>query len=129
MNSIEDYINYRLKRADEAYDEALFLVQKKRWNTIINRLYYTCFYAVMALLLKNSIKTGTHRGTLNQFSLHFIKTNKIEIKYGTLYSQLFDFRQKGDYGDMFDFTEDQVSPLIDQVSDFLSEIKKHIQIK
>ncbi len=126
MNNIQDYISYRLKRADEAYDEALFLVQKKRWNTIVNRLYYACFYAVIALLLKNNIKVNTHRGTLNQFSLHFIKTNKIDIEFGTLYSQLFDFRQKGDYGDMFDFTEEQVSPLIDHVSHFLKEIKKHI---
>ncbi|MBW6536146.1 MAG: HEPN domain-containing protein [Mariniphaga sp.] len=128
MNNIEDYINYRLKRADEAYDEAIFLVQKKSWNTIVNRLYYACFYAVTALLLKNKIKANTHRGTLNQFSLHFIKTNKIDMEYGTLYSQLSDFRQKGDYGDMFDFKEDQVTPLIEQVSGFLSEIKKHIQM-
>ena len=126
MNNIEDYITYRLKRADEAFDEALFLVQKERWNTIVNRLYYSCFYAVMALLLKNNIKASTHRGTLNQFSLQFIKTNKIDIEYGILYSKLYDFRQKGDYGDMFDFTEEQVSPLIEKVSDFLSEVKKHI---
>lgn len=128
MNNIEEYIAYRLKRSDEAYDEALFLIQKKRWNTIINRLYYSCFYAVMALLLSNNIKPGTHRGTLNQFSLHFIKTKRIDMEFGTLYFQLFDYRQKGDYGDMFDFTENQVSPLIEQVSDFLTEIKKHIQI-
>jgi uncharacterized protein (UPF0332 family) len=128
MTSIEDYITYRLKRADEAYDEALFLVQRKSWNTIVNRLYYACFYAVIALLLRNNIKPGTHRGTLNQFSLHFIKTNKIDIEYGILYSQLFDFRQKGDYGDMFDFKEEHISPLIEQVSDFLSKIKQHIQI-
>lgn len=128
MNNKADYILYRLKRADEAYDEALFLVQRKSWNTIVNRLYYACFYAVIALLLRNNIKPGTHGGTLNQFSLHFIKTNKIDMEFGTLYSQLFDFRQKGDYGDMFDFKEEQVTPLIEQVSGFLSEIKKHIQM-
>ena len=126
MKKKEEYIAYRIKRAEEVYDEALFLVQKKSWNTIINRLYYSCFYAVIALLLKNNIKTNTHRGTLNQFGLLFIKTEKINTEYGTLYSRLFDYRQKGDYGDMFDFTEEEVSPLIQKVPESLSEIKKHI---
>lgn len=125
MEKKGEFIAYRIKRAEETYEEALFLIQKNSWNTIVNRLYYSCFYAVMALLLKNNIKATTHRGIQNQFGIHFIKTGKIKIKYGKLYSLLFDYRLKGDYGDMFDFTEDQVLPLIDKVSEFLTEIKNH----
>jgi uncharacterized protein (UPF0332 family) len=59
-------------------------------------------------------------------SINFIKTGKIENKFGTLYSKLFDYRQKGDYGDMFDFTEEIVAPLLEQVLVFINEIKRHI---
>ena len=126
MSIKEDYIMYRINRAEESYDEAILLSNKKHWNTATNRLYYSCFYAVIALLLKNDINTNTHVGAINQFGLHFIKTGKIEDKFGSLYSKLFDYRQKGDYGDMYDFTEEIVAPLLEKVPDFINEIKKHI---
>jgi hypothetical protein len=77
-------------------------------------------------LLKNNIETQTHDGTRIQFGLHFIKEGKIDKRYGKLYSKLFDFRQKGDYGDLYDYDEELVMPLIDQVKDFLVELEKMI---
>jgi uncharacterized protein len=120
-----DYIRYRFHRALESFEDALILLHNKRWNTIINRLYYSCYYAVTALLLKNNIDTHTHDGARNQFNFLFIKKGIINKKYGKLFSKLFDYRQKGDYGDLFDFDEQLVLPLIDQVRDFLEEMKKH----
>ena len=122
----KDYINYRFKRANESFEEALILVDNKRWNAVINRLYYSCFYAVIAVLIKNNIETSSHEGTRTMFGLHFIKTGLIDKKYGKLYTKLSDYRQKGDYGDMFDYNEEIASPLVYQVKDFLNEIKKHL---
>jgi uncharacterized protein (UPF0332 family) len=42
---------------------------------------------------------------------------------GILYTDLFDFRQKGDYGDFFDFEEGSVLNLIPQVEQFIKEIE------
>lgn len=122
----DDYIKYRFHRAEESFDEALILAEKERWNTVINRLYYSCFYAVIALLLKNDVETQTHDGARTQFALHFIKTGKIDKAYGKLFTKLFDYRQKGDYGDLFDYDEDIVKPLIKQVKEFIGEIGKYI---
>ena len=47
----DEYIKYRFNRAEESFDEALIMIENKRWNTAINRLYYACYYAVIALLL------------------------------------------------------------------------------
>ena len=122
----DDYILYRFRRAEESFEEALILAEKKRWNAVINRLYYSCFYAVISLLLKNDIETQSHDGARTQFGLHFVKTGVIDKSYGKLLTKLFDYRQKGDYGDMFDFDEDIAIPLIEQVQEFIGEIKKHI---
>ena len=122
----DDYINYRFQRAIESFDEALILAENKRWNAVVNRLYYSSFYAVIALLLKNNIETNTHDGARTQLGLCFIKTGKIEKKYGKLFSKLFDYRQKGDYGDMYDYDETIVSPLISQVKDFIEELQKKV---
>ena len=122
----DEYIKYRFNRAQESFDEALIMIENKRWNTAINRLYYACFYSVIALLLKNNFDTRSHDGARILFSDKFIKTGIIDKNYGKLFSKLFDYRQKGDYGDLFDFDDKVVLPLIDQVRDFISEINKFI---
>jgi uncharacterized protein len=122
----DDYISYRFQRANESFDEALILAENCRWNAVINRLYYSCFYAVIAILLKNNIETQTHDGARSQFNLHFIKTGKIDKKYGKLFSKLFDFRQKGDYGDLYDYDEVIVKPLIEKVQSFIKELEKFV---
>ena len=60
------------------------------------------------------------------FGLHFIKPGVLDKKYGKLYTKLADFRQKGDYGDLFDFDVDTVKPLIPAVREFLDEVKRRI---
>jgi uncharacterized protein (UPF0332 family) len=122
----EDYIKYRFLRAEESFDDALILSRKKKWNAVVNRLYYACFYAVIALLLKNDILTKTHDSARTQFGLQFVKTGIIDKKFGKLYTKLFDYRQKGDYGDLYDFDEDTVKPLMKAVNKFLPQIHRFI---
>jgi uncharacterized protein (UPF0332 family) len=40
-----------------------------------------------------------------------------------LYGDLFDLRQKGDYGDFFDFEEQNIITLIPKVEEFLKKIE------
>jgi uncharacterized protein (UPF0332 family) len=40
INNQSDYIKYRFNRATESLDDALLLIENKKWNTAINRLYY-----------------------------------------------------------------------------------------
>jgi uncharacterized protein len=119
-----DYINYRFHRAKDSFEEALILAENKKWNTVVNRLYYSCFYAVIALLLKNDIETQSHDGARTQFGLNFVKTGKIDKENGKFFSKLFDYRQKGDYGDLYDYDEEIVRPLIEKAQIFLYEIEK-----
>ena len=68
----KDYINYRLDRAYESFEDAKLLAENDRWNTAINRLYYASFYSIIALLIKNGIETQTHDGVRTQFGLQFV---------------------------------------------------------
>ena len=126
ISNQDKYIRYRFRRAKESFDDALIMIENKKWNSAVNRLYYSCFYAVIALLLKSDLSTRTHDGARTKFGNEFIKTGVIDKKYGKLYSKLFDYRQKGDYGDLFDFDGEIVLPLVDKVKEFIEEINKHI---
>jgi uncharacterized protein (UPF0332 family) len=119
----DDLMKYRLERAKETLEDAQLLISKNRWNSAINRLYYSAFYALIALLLKEDHHTTTHNGAKTIFSEHFVKTNLISQEFGKKYSQLFSWRQKGDYADLFNFTEEKVLPYYQFVKDFISQIE------
>ncbi len=119
----DDLIKYRMFRAKDTLDDAKILADKQKWNSTINRLYYASYYAVTALLLNSDINSTTHNGTKSKFTEHFIKTNLISKDYGKIYSQLFTWRQKGDYDDLFDFTENKVNPYFDPVSNLIKIIE------
>jgi len=119
----DDYIKYRIERAWKTFEDAKSLAYLKSWNSSMNRLYYACFYAVLALFSKHNITSHTHSGVKTQLSLHFVKTGLLSKEFGMLYGDLFDLRQKGDYGDFFDFEEQHVMPLIPRVEELLKIIE------
>ena len=123
----QDYIKYRLKRADETISDAVVLFKCKSWNSCMNRLYYAAFYAVNALLLSININAKTHNGVRRMFDLHFIKTNVVSKKSGNLFSVLSNMRAKGDYIEFVEFDKDTISPLLKEVKDFIEEIKSKIK--
>lgn len=126
--SKKDLIKYRIERAWDTLDDATILANKSKWNSTINRLYYSVYYAVMALLLNYDLKPITHNAAKSNFSEHFIKNGKISKEYGKMYSQLFTWRQKGDYDDLFDFDRDKVTPYFKPVKKLI-EIIEEIIIK
>jgi uncharacterized protein len=75
----QDYINYRILKSMEIFEDAQLLADNKRWNSCVNRLYYSSFYLISALLFLNDFKAETHNGVKSQFNLHFIKTGILEI--------------------------------------------------
>ncbi|HOS16635.1 MAG TPA: HEPN domain-containing protein [Bacteroidales bacterium] len=106
-----------------------FLADNEKWNSCINRLYYSTYYAIIALLLHVDLKPSTHNGVKSNFSEFFIKTGKIDKEYGKIYSRLFTWRQKGDYDDLFDFNKDTVLPYFELVNKLISIIEKMIKEK
>ncbi len=60
------------------------------------------------------------------FYLNFIKTKIIDVEFGKLYSDLFDWRQKGDYGDFFDFNKSDVESVLIPTKNFINKIREII---
>ena len=123
----DDYVKYRIEKAEETYEVAELLVDNGRWNSAINRLYYAAYYGVSGLLVKTGTEAKTHSGVKTQFFMKYVKTGKIALRIGRLYSDLFDCRQKGDYGDFFDFTEDDVKSLMMPTRELIDAVKKEIE--
>ena len=114
-----EMVNYRIGRAKETLDEVSIHIENALWSTAINRLYYACFYAVSALLLKENHKAQTHGGTRQMFGLHFVKPEKIPKELGKFYSDIFDMRHTGDYDDFVDFSKEDVLLAFDPAKDLI----------
>lgn len=126
-SSKQDYVNYRINQARETLEAARSLARDQYWNSVINRLYYSCFYAISALLYKHDINARSHSGIKHQFGLHFVKTGLIDKPVTEIYINLFDFRQIGDYADFTDFDEEKTAPLIPKTEIFINIIEALIE--
>jgi len=118
-----DLVKYRITKARETFNEVNVLIEHGFWNTAVNRIYYSCFYAVIALLLDNGIETKTHASARQMFGLHFINTNIIEQELGRFYSRIFNMRQTGDYDDLIDFDRQKVLELLEPSDKLISQIE------
>jgi uncharacterized protein (UPF0332 family) len=126
MGDINEIINYRVKRSDEAFEDALILQKAGRYTSTVNRLYYSAFYAVSALLLKDGIYSKSHSGLKSKFNERVIKQNKVGAGEGEIYNELFEHRQDADYKDFVGFTKEEIDRLIEGTKKLISEIKKLI---
>ena len=128
-SSKKEYIDYRLNQAKETLEAAKSLARDKHWNSVINRLYYSCFYAITALLYKHDINAKSHSGIKHQFGLHFVKTGIIDKSVAEIFVDLFDYRQAGDYADFVDFDKEKTLPLIPRTENLLIKIENLIKEK
>lgn len=119
-----ELVKYRLKRARETYNEVSILVKNELWNTAVNRLYYSCFYAVIALLANEGVEIQSHSGVRHLFGLNFVKTGKIEPDSGRFLARLFDLRQTGDYDDFVEFDREKVMELLEPADKLISSIEE-----
>lgn len=126
--SILGLMHYRMERADEAIDESEILAERGHYNAAVNRLYYSCFYAAQALLLKHRISATTHAGVKSMLGLHFISTGIISVEYGKTFNTLFEKRHSGDY-EAFTYCDkalvDDLTPL---AKAFVQKIKELLEV-
>jgi len=130
MNTRErqELVEYRIHKAKETLGEVEVHIKNKFWSTAVNRLYYACYYAVIALLVKNEIKAQTHAGARQMFGLHFVKTGLVDKELGKFYSDIFDKRQTGDYDDFVTFTEEEIMSLLPPAKKLISELEKLLTV-
>ncbi len=122
-----ELIKYRIERAKQTLLEVNVMIDNEYWNGAVNRLYYSVFYAVSALLLKENIITQTHSGVRQMFGLHFIQTGKVKRELGKFYTDLFEKRQTGDYDDFIIHSEETLKYLMPLAKELLFDIEKLLE--
>lgn len=121
---------FRLQQAEETLDEAIYLFKgDKNPRSIINRLYYSMFYAVLALLVFEQYESSKHSGVLSYFNKRFIKEGTFPKDIGKLINEAFELRLSTDYGEYIDISKNMVEPFIDKTDRFIKIIKEYLDKK
>jgi uncharacterized protein (UPF0332 family) len=121
-------IKRNLEKAHEAINDVAFLIENRRLNLAVNRIYYGIFYSLTALALRDQFSTRKHQQLIGWFNQTYIKTGKIEKKYGATVHMAYDMRAKGDYGDIFDFPSELIIEMFGEMKTFI-EIIETISIR
>lgn len=119
----EIMIAHKLGKADLNLEQAKVNSQYGYWDLVANRLYYAAFHAVSALLIKDGHAVSSHKGAVLMFGKHYVKTGKVDIIQGRLYSQLQTLREKGDYNCVYNASREEVEPMILLTDELINKIK------
>lgn len=117
-------IAYRTSRADETMQEARLLAKEGFYNAAISRLYYACFYAVQALLVKHQITATTHVGAKSMLGLHFVAKGLLPKEHGKTFSRLFEIRHSGDYDDFAYCDKEMTDEYTPKAEAFIYKVKE-----
>ncbi|MFT3751572.1 MAG: HEPN domain-containing protein [Paludibacter sp.] len=121
--SLHALVTYRVQRSKETLREAELMLHEGFINGALNRMYYSAYYIVIALLIQNGISTQTHAGAKQMLGLHFVLTEKLSIKISNMYSTLFEKRHSSDYDDFVLYDKEMVESLYPQVVEFINVIE------
>lgn len=117
-------VNYWWEKAESSLESAKREFKAEAYDFSINRLYYSAFYGVSALLLENGMSFKKHSGVRAFFHKEFVKEGLVDKKWGRFYDRLFEDRNEGDYTAFIDFEKSYVEEQIELCGNFLKQIKK-----
>lgn len=113
-----------ISRAKERIKSAKILFEETQYNDAISRAYYGFFEAAHAALITKGIAVKTHTGVIAQFSLHFIKTNKIPAKFIRFFKEAEKAREEADYQFLKKFGKEEAEKIIKTAEEFIKAIEE-----
>ena len=120
-------VNLEYEKAQSFLEQAEKIAAMDLWDVVANRLYYSVFHAVSALLIKDGHKVNTHKGTLVMFGQNYVKTGIFPTDASKLYVKLQMMREESDYNCVYVTTADEMQPLIEPVREFISKVGNMIK--
>jgi uncharacterized protein (UPF0332 family) len=114
-------IQQLLDLAQDELETADLLWKNDRYRACISRAYYAMYHATQALLSIKSLNTKTHKGVIQLFGQHFIKTGELPIELARALSDAYDLRQLSDYEETVLLTQQQAESILNSARSFIRQ--------
>jgi uncharacterized protein (UPF0332 family) len=126
---VKALVSHRLEKSKEAIKAAEILLENEMLTFSMNRVYYSMFYAVQALLAVDGVSFSKHGQVKGYFNRELIKTMILAKELGQTYNKAFEYRQKFDYVDFAAPDREMVLDYIKKSKGFYDEIEKYLKSK
>lgn len=123
----KELVRYRMRRAHTTLKDAQNLFsQDGSPASVVNRAYYSMFYAALALLATVGQQTSKHQGVLALFNQYFIKTKALPNEMGKFLNKAFDLRQIGDYEEEAELTIQDAKETLEFAEKFIKATQEKL---
>lgn len=119
-------IRREFQKAVDTMQEAKYCANGNLWNVVGNRLYYSIFHAVAALLIHKEVAIRSHKGALRMFSLHYVREGIFSSDDQALYSRLQTIREKADYQNTYNLSSKEGTEYLKIAEEFLNKIETYL---
>ena len=116
-------IRYWMEKARESIQAAQSEYDSGRYATAVRDLYYACFYALTAVLLKEGRSFKKHTAVKAALHKDLIRTGIVQPEWGKFYNKIFDSRHEGDYQPLRVFEAEEVKMFLDQGTGFIASME------
>ncbi|MEN0048303.1 MAG: HEPN domain-containing protein [Bacteroidota bacterium] len=116
-----------IEEAEKTYADAVFLLESGRYDSAVNRAYYTAFHCAQALLQNEGIFAKTHAGTRSKFAEIFIKTNLLSSNLNEWFKKLATSRTAADYTYDYTISSEIAEKAVRNAAYFLAETKSYFR--
>jgi uncharacterized protein (UPF0332 family) len=123
---LETLVTHRLQKSEEALQAAKIMLDKQMFSFAMNRVYYSLYYAVQALLAEQGVAFAKHGQVKGYFNREFIKAGKLPKEIGRFYNKAFEYRQKFDYVDFVSPDQSMVAEYVETAKNVVSQIKLYL---
>jgi len=123
---LEALVIHRLQRSEEALQAAKIMLDRQMFSFAMNRVYYSLYYAIQALLARQGVTFAKHGQVKGYFNREFIKSGKLPKEIGRFYNKAFEYRQKFDYVDFISPDKLMVTEYVEAAADFVLKIKNYL---
>jgi uncharacterized protein (UPF0332 family) len=121
-------IRYRMELAEDTLRDARRLREVgASGNSIVNRSYYTMFYAVLALANLRGFTPRKHSGAIAFFDREFVRTRVFPRELSASLHAVFDQRLESDYADFVKPSQADAEETLKLAEEFLAAISNYLQ--
>ena len=119
-------IREMIEKAEERLESAKTLIDAGHYRDSVSRSYYGILDSARTILVIDKIYPKSHSGTISKFNEGYIKTGKIDRRYGHILSKIEKSRVDADYNLQVEFNKKEAQEALAQAREFIIEIKRYL---
>lgn len=123
----QDLVRFKLTQARDSLDQAKSLLAANMdLDLVTNSIFYTMYYAVLALFQKRKLPPATQNVTIGLFDREFVQTGTFDWRYSQALHRAFELRKTCSCEDRKNATRKDIDDLLPVAVEFVQKVEAMI---